>query len=492
MSAGRGLPGGEPWADPRLDNAYRRLAAGPAPEGLTAATLQAVASSRRSRFDRIRFGRPGPRLAGAAWIATVAGVAVVVALVAGLVPRVGPAPASPTPQLRADGLPVSVEGLAVETVGEAVTAEAKGSPPGDDLVAIGGWLTFMPPLFCPYEPPQPVLQEACDSDDLVLTETRQKLVTVTTIGDATTVSDAVPAGPYLYPRQLAGSFVDEPPQAMGPIEAGGIDEVVPVQVVLVGHFHDARAAECAADQRAACESTFVIDQLAWLEGGSQAAAIGSYPGASGGPFSPRLGADGVRTALRPSLDPADSIVSMAAVTNADLTSITGDLQAPGNGADIVWLVRVAGPPPRFPAMAWGAGESGWLIVDDATGRLIGAGGWGFVSAATGTFAPGPQPRSDGLYTLPTVNWLAPTACAGVGLDAVLHGSPTDPRVAWLDNELGSPGRIDVIWPAGYLARFDPSLQILDENGNVVIFEGDRVSGACDVLPSGVYLVPPFS
>ncbi len=68
------------------------------------------------------------------------------------------------------------------------------------------------------------------------------------------------------------------------------------------------------------------------------------------------------------------------------------------------------------------------------------------------------------------------ACAGVGLDAVLHGAPNDPRVAWLINNLGT--RIDVIWPVGYRARFAPTLEVLDPAGDVVLREGDPVTGGC--------------
>ncbi|HEU4573328.1 MAG TPA: hypothetical protein VFR93_11630, partial [Candidatus Limnocylindrales bacterium] len=46
------------------------------------------------------------------------------------------------------------------------------------------------------------------------------------------------------------------------------------------------------------------------------------------------------------------------------------------------------------------------------------------------------------------------ACAGVGFDAVLHGSPGDPVRTWIVYADG--GRTDeVIWPAGYSARFTP-------------------------------------
>jgi hypothetical protein len=67
-------------------------------------------------------------------------------------------------------------------------------------------------------------------------------------------------------------------------------------------------------------------------------------------------------------------------------------------------------------------------------------------------------------------------CAGIGLSAVLHGDPHDRHVAWLVNSLGT--RIDVTWPAGYRARFVPTLEVLDAAGAVVLREGDPVTEGC--------------
>ncbi len=81
------------------------------------------------------------------------------------------------------------------------------------------------------------------------------------------------------------------------------------------------------------------------------------------------------------------------------------------------------------------------------------------------------------------------ACAGVGLDAVLHAAPNDLRVAWLINNLGT--RIDVIWPVGYRARFAPTLEVLDAAGLVVLREGDSVTGGCFAGDGHLLLEPPF-
>lgn len=74
-------------------------------------------------------------------------------------------------------------------------------------------------------------------------------------------------------------------------------------------------------------------------------------------------------------------------------------------------------------------------------------------------------------------------CAtGVGRDAVLHGSLSDPRVNWaVDRVTGR--RIELLWPVGYSARFAPALEIMDEKGGVVGSEGDYIVGSCLVNPA---------
>ncbi|MEP7379403.1 MAG: hypothetical protein ABI725_07585 [Chloroflexota bacterium] len=100
------------------------------------------------------------------------------------------------------------------------------------------------------------------------------------------------------------------------------------------------------------------------------------------------------------------------------------------------------------------------------------------------------------FALPTAEpfTLPPGAhmgCAGVGLDAVLHGDPADPHVAWIVDRL-SGHRKEVTWPAGYQARFAPDLLVFDPGGQVVLRENSPISGACVTAHQGVmHLTPPF-
>jgi len=250
--------------------------------------------------------------------------------------------------------------------------------------------------------------------------------------------------------------------------------------------------------RTVLAGSVVVFIAATLVGGvALRAAVFSNPGgpsvsigldSAGAELKPRLTANQVIAALRPSLAATDEIRSMKVLTLYDLGSLTGKHDGPSGIAEaVLWYVQVMGPAPSFPPMPWGAGDSGWMVLEDSNARLIGAGGWGFVSAANSPYPPSPKPSlPDGLIALPTTNWLETpdTICAGVGLDAVLHGSPNDPYVAWLENSVGG-GRDEVLWPAGYRARFSPNLEILNESGIVVLREGDAISGSCVPSPWGI-------
>jgi len=69
-------------------------------------------------------------------------------------------------------------------------------------------------------------------------------------------------------------------------------------------------------------------------------------------------------------------------------------------------------------------------------------------------------------------------CLWVGLDATLRGDPDDPDVAWLAYP---GGRVEVVWPPGYRARFAPRLEILDPRGRVVLREGQPHRSEVDTL-----------
>jgi hypothetical protein len=88
------------------------------------------------------------------------------------------------------------------------------------------------------------------------------------------------------------------------------------------------------------------------------------------------------------------------------------------------------------------------------------------------FVP-PRALGPGEYWLP---WTDADECEVTGLQgAVLHGSPTNGAV-WLESPTG--GRIELVWPERFSARFDPELEVLDSTGQVAAREGTPVREAC--------------
>jgi len=263
------------------------------------------------------------------------------------------------------------------------------------------------------------------------------------------------------------------------------------QAVVVGHVHDRRASLCSAAVRAACEAAFVLDQVAWLDGTILGPSVGAVSGQSN-PKS-RMSEAQVLAALDPVLAPGSTVVSMTAVSVLDAYSTYSPGFAPSDeGGQVVWYVRVFGPQPTSLPMPGSQAGSGLLVLDDA-GPLLGAAGWAWDPARAGI------EMRDGTISLHTSNWLPGGLCAGVGIDATLTGSRTDPTIAWLTlnprpffTPDPSAPPMTLIWPAGYRARFDPQLAILDASGSVVLREGDHVGGACVGSETNtLYMEPPF-
>ena len=103
-----------------------------------------------------------------------------------------------------------------------------------------------------------------------------------------------------------------------------------------------------------------------------------------------------------------------------------------------------------------------------------------VLAACATHPPSAEPTAAApIAALPTID-LVGRACRGIGLDGTLSGNPSDPRVAWLAT---SVGRRDVVFPAGFTARFTPGLEVLDGRGRVVAHQGTEITGGCTTGPN---------
>ncbi len=90
---------------------------------------------------------------------------------------------------------------------------------------------------------------------------------------------------------------------------------------------------------------------------------------------------------------------------------------------------------------------------------------------------------------PTVNGQT-QACGGVGfeMNVVVHGSPSDPAVAWVVFPDGT--RENLLWPPGYYALFAPELRAVAPDGTVVAREGERATGGCPMAPDGLRIDVP--
>ena len=108
----------------------------------------------------------------------------------------------------------------------------------------------------------------------------------------------------------------------------------------------------------------------------------------------------------------------------------------------------------------------------------------FVVGCTSPAPPTATPVPSGFIDLPTLSGIAPDtggallACGGVGFsDSILHGSQTAADKVWLEavETFVSPRVVAVRWPAGFRARFVPTLELLDPSGVVVAREGDLLT-----------------
>jgi hypothetical protein len=91
--------------------------------------------------------------------------------------------------------------------------------------------------------------------------------------------------------------------------------------------------------------------------------------------------------------------------------------------------------------------------------------------------------------LPVAEWGRPIqACGGVGYpeDVRLHGSPDDPRIAWMTWPDGS--RQEIGWDPGTSARFNPKQEVLGPDDTVVAREGSLVTGGCGTGETNVMYV----
>lgn len=113
-----------------------------------------------------------------------------------------------------------------------------------------------------------------------------------------------------------------------------------------------------------------------------------------------------------------------------------------------------------------------------------------LTACSSRAAATPVAIGENTWRLPAANWVRDgqtLLCAGGGfVGATIHGSPDQSVIVWVER---GGARLRLAWPSsGYVARFTPSLEILDESGNIAFREGDSVGGGCETADPGIWSV----
>lgn len=235
------------WDEERLKAAFRSRAelAPSTPADLPGAVLD---QARRRRGPNLSLG----------WLAAAASVVILLGAVSvmreGHDPRLAAPGATGSDPGGRGGAPTSAVASALGDPISVSTAIAirDGTEHGDRELLVAGYLSPGQPLMCPLIP-----AGRDNPTHLVCPQSFQWLMERPEIVMATgpdTVTSGPPNGPAIHP-----SFALVDPPAV-PIPASG--GVPPLPVVLVGHFHDRRAALCEAADAAACGQTFVVDRVA--------------------------------------------------------------------------------------------------------------------------------------------------------------------------------------------------------------------------------------
>jgi hypothetical protein len=234
--------------------------------------------------------------------------------------------------------PAEVDGIPVWSVEETIDRRDAGELSGI-AVAIGGWYAESG---TPFIHPCAIvilhrgfLERWCHKAQEVLTDVPQE------IGQ-----QSKPVGTALGPR-------------FSPYWIGGHGTFgqTPQPMVMIGHFEDPHANDCASVGVATCRDLFVVDKVAWSHGANPGPRFGEEP-------RPNQAAP-IRS-LREVVGVVDDripdavILSVTKVEERDIAGLDPTTDLDPDGTDLVWYVR---------AVDAGTHRIGTFIVDDATGKL---------------------------------------------------------------------------------------------------------------------------
>jgi hypothetical protein len=143
----------------------------------------------------------------------------------------------------------------VITVLEAIEIQERDD---DGVIAVAGWFAPAEPVPCPAPMPAvvPLLDGNCSIDFTWLMAAPE---TTRHMSGDTLVSIGSPAGPAVHP------VFDGPDTSWArPDPSDGERSRTPV--VFIGHFNDARAGGCRAEEQQLCRDRFVVTVVAWADG----------------------------------------------------------------------------------------------------------------------------------------------------------------------------------------------------------------------------------
>jgi hypothetical protein len=366
-------------------------------------------------------------------------------------PHVSPAPSSI--------FPATAAGLPVITVRAASLKDLDQSF-GTAELAVGGWYselrneetcypTGQPGIPCP-----PALtSRLASSSSAIFTPDGTAL----SPGPETSVLQPVFVDPIMPP--------DVPPSP----RVGTHQVVPPIALVLVGHFHDDRAAACqeGTAQALVCDPAFVVDAVADLAG---VVRTDAQAAASSGT---RLTSAAVVSTIRGHVQPGGFILEFGPVPwFADtfrFSVVESQRDSPSGVGPIVWLVR-----------GYLAGAASWLAIDDVTGQM-----WGplLLAAPIDELQPGFPRTIEGL-TVRSVGGaleMAPHCCELVAIGGFLS-SDRAPEGCPPWRTTGKPNPCNDT----HLALLDQPGSLLQPNDQTFLYDLVAPPGAALIRP----LIPP--
>ena len=326
------------WDDDRLGAAFQERFDGSAPAGLEKSIHVRIVGTSPARFGGMHVGRAWPLAAAAVVVILVAGIAMIDLGGGG---RIGTSSIPPNAEVSASSegqatpteqaLPTIIFDLPVIHVSEAIAIRDAGVDERE--IAVLGWFSDGGPIPCPAPNVFPInpLELECPDEFVWLMERPETLISHSGTG----VTIAGPSGPFLNP-DLDGVDRSWEPRGGGVLDANGLS--VPIDVVLVGHFDDRRAALCPKAEVAACRDRFVVDSVARVHGVEPPpSVIGGAPGSTTSTVADV-------EAIVANVAQQGPILSIVVVDpSTDLSMVEPSLTVKGDGTLVrstVWVVRV--------------------------------------------------------------------------------------------------------------------------------------------------------